>query len=248
MKRIRLAIVDNDPEYTARLARFMSRAEGIEVVGTACDGVKALNLVRHTHPETLVTGLLLKRLDGISFLKNVVAMESRPVIITCSALNTDAVLRSASGMGVDYMMLKPVSMQKLLERVREVTFFHREAMRDADMALRVDGPLMTAPPRTAYEVLSEMRVRSKHSGYGYLVDALHRLERKPDLLRNVSKGLYLEIAQAAHTNPRNIEHSIRYAIHSAYGAQDDSQPCPSNRKFLEKALSLLLEKPESEET
>jgi two-component system chemotaxis response regulator CheB len=85
MKTIRVMIVDDSATVRQVLSGVLSEAPDIEVVATAPDPLFALDKMRRDWPDVLVLDVEMPRMDGITFLKKLMAERPTPVVI-CSTL------------------------------------------------------------------------------------------------------------------------------------------------------------------
>lgn len=67
--RVKILIADGNEEFCDHVKRRLEQVPGYEIVGTAADGQRALELMRVTKPDILVLDLMLSKLDGIAVLK-----------------------------------------------------------------------------------------------------------------------------------------------------------------------------------
>lgn len=68
---VRLILADPDPLARRAFRDALPPAEGLVVVAEAADGVEAIELALHYHPEVLVTEIGLPRLDGVEVCRRV---------------------------------------------------------------------------------------------------------------------------------------------------------------------------------
>lgn len=87
------------------------------------------------------------------------------------------------------------------------------AYRKTNLKEVVAFPVNTAP---MHDLLLRIGIPPHIYGYEYILYALELLWFEPDLLHNVTKGLYIDIALHFHTNPSRVERSIRHAISVAW--------------------------------
>jgi two-component system chemotaxis response regulator CheB len=83
--RIKLMIVDDSALVRQVVTQTVSRDAGIEVVATAADPVAALDKLRQHRPDVIVLDIEMPRMDGLSFLRKIMAERPTPVIV-CSTL------------------------------------------------------------------------------------------------------------------------------------------------------------------
>src|SRR5512143_3298725 len=86
MDRILRVLVVDDSAYVRKVIKQMlSRSPFIEVVGTAREGVEALELVEKLQPDVVTLDLMMPQLDGVGFLREQMARRPVPVVIVSIA-------------------------------------------------------------------------------------------------------------------------------------------------------------------
>lgn len=84
---IRVLIVDDSAVVRQVMSDILGKAPGVEVIGTASDPLFALAKMRRDWPDVITLDIEMPRMDGISFLRKVMAERPTPVIV-CSTLTT----------------------------------------------------------------------------------------------------------------------------------------------------------------
>jgi len=82
---IRVLVVDDSAVVRQVVSEILDRAAGIEVVATASDPVFALAKMKQQWPDVITLDVEMPRMDGITFLKRIMAERPTPVVI-CSTL------------------------------------------------------------------------------------------------------------------------------------------------------------------
>ncbi len=82
---IRVLVVDDSAVVRQVLSDILGRAPGIRVIGTAPDPIFAMERMRREWPDVITLDVEMPRMDGITFLKRVMAHRPTPVVI-CSSL------------------------------------------------------------------------------------------------------------------------------------------------------------------
>ncbi len=82
---IKVMIVDDSALVRQVVSQALSRVAGIEVIATASDPVFAIEKLKTMWPDVIVLDIEMPRMDGISFLRKIMAEHPTPVII-CSSL------------------------------------------------------------------------------------------------------------------------------------------------------------------
>ena len=112
----RILVVEDD-QHTSRVISLWLKRNGHEV-STAGDGNKALEMIRATHPDLLVTDVNIPGMDGLNLLELVRAeslMPRRAIILTsrCDQMEIEA---RASKLGA-VVHPKPFSPLRLTETI-----------------------------------------------------------------------------------------------------------------------------------
>lgn len=116
---IRVLIVDDSAYIRKVIRKMLSRSPFIEVVGAACDGEEALELVKTLNPDVITLDIIMPRLDGLGFLKT--QMERSPVrviIVSIASETSERALEALDNGAVDFVH-KPTSLAN--ERIYEIT-------------------------------------------------------------------------------------------------------------------------------
>ena len=232
---VRLYVADLDPGFVAAVRRAVASDRRVTVVGAAESGRRALDDIQRLQPDVLLTDVQLPELDGISLLRETRRLHAPPAVIVCTRFYTNAILEWAFRFGATYFLCKPIDFARLPDLVAECA-----GMREA----RVEAPQDTgdAQERRAANVralLSEMGISPKLNGSAYLVESVRQARENDLLLRNLSRGLYAELARRMDTTVPRVERSLRSAIGIAYerGSLRQRFACrPSNKQFIEYLL------------
>jgi len=88
MADIRVLIVDDSPTVCSVFKRGLSRARGIEVVGTAPDPFEARDMIVKDPPDVVTLDIEMPRMDGLTFLRKLMMHFPLPVVVV-STLTRD---------------------------------------------------------------------------------------------------------------------------------------------------------------
>ena len=105
--RIRVLVVDDSAVVRQVMHAVLAQEEDIEV-RVASDPLIAMNKMRQTRPDVLLLDVEMPRMDGLTFLRNIMADDPIPTLI-CSSVatqGTDAALR-ALDLGAVGIVTKP---------------------------------------------------------------------------------------------------------------------------------------------
>ena len=107
-RAIRVFIVDDSAVVRQVLGELMGKARDIEVIGQAMDPIFALERMQKLWPDVILLDVEMPRMDGITFLKKLMAERPTPVII-CSSLTEKGAetTMQALGAGAFAIFTKP---------------------------------------------------------------------------------------------------------------------------------------------
>jgi Response regulator containing CheY-like receiver domain and AraC-type DNA-binding domain len=98
--------------------------EGVEIAGTAENGLKALELILALEPDVVILDIVMPKLNGIDVLKRVhdSDMKKRPRFIVLSAMDQDDLTQQALELGAECYITKPFDMEALVDRIIKGSF------------------------------------------------------------------------------------------------------------------------------
>jgi DNA-binding NarL/FixJ family response regulator len=101
---LRVLLVDDDPVFRELLA-FVLRADvGAEIVGSAADGAKGVQLADELRPDLVVMDLLMPRMDGFEATKRIAAtVPDARVLVVSSSTDPKDVERAGKAGAAGYL-------------------------------------------------------------------------------------------------------------------------------------------------
>ena len=118
-RSLKLMIVDDSNIMRRRIERSQ-QFEELQVVGTAANGVEALELFKKTDPDVVTMDLTMPRMDGIECIGRLVALKPAVRILVISALADKATAVEAMEKGANGFLNKPFSDRQLNEAIAEL--------------------------------------------------------------------------------------------------------------------------------
>lgn len=121
-RQLRVLCVDDSPTVLLLLKKILKPEKGFEVVGTASDGVEAVEKVKALKPDIITLDIHMPRMTGVEFLEKHFKEIRTPVVVVSSVPRDDASLayRCLEFGASDYIE-KPSAQN--LEKVEEELIF-----------------------------------------------------------------------------------------------------------------------------
>ena len=232
-EKITVLIADDNQEFSTTLATYLKNQEDMVVVGRAKDGNEALDMVSSLMPDIILLDVIMPHLDGIGVLEqiNMIKMNKKPICIMLSAVGQDKITRRAIELGAEYYVVKPFDIDLLITRIRELKNYkpsqtNNFIARDREIGIAksqyIDISNMSTNKEDNLEalvtnVIHEVGVPAHIKGYQYLREAIIMVVNDIDVINQITKCLYPQIARKFHTTPSRVERAIRHAIEVAWG-------------------------------
>jgi two-component system, chemotaxis family, protein-glutamate methylesterase/glutaminase len=117
-KILKVLVVDDSAYVRKVISEILNRSFYLEVVGTARDGLDALEQVKDLEPDVITLDLIMPVMDGVAFLREQMSRQRIPVVI-CSVADEDGgqVMAAMEAGAVEFVQ-KPTSLA--IEKVYEI--------------------------------------------------------------------------------------------------------------------------------
>ncbi|HEY3698297.1 MAG TPA: chemotaxis response regulator protein-glutamate methylesterase [Spongiibacteraceae bacterium] len=124
MAKIRVLVVDDSAVVRQVLTELLKSDPAIEVIGTAADPIFALEKMQKDWPDVIVLDVEMPRMDGITFLRKIMAERPTPVVI-CSTLTekgAETTMQAMSAGAVDIITKPKIGLKQFLnDAIAEIT-------------------------------------------------------------------------------------------------------------------------------
>ncbi|MEG2381433.1 MAG: sporulation transcription factor Spo0A, partial [Oscillospiraceae bacterium] len=232
-KKSRILIADDNIAFTNEFYKESCENDCVEVVGTAFDGKQTLELLKTLNPDVLILDLVMPLLDGFGVLDQMRTMELDPslIVVVISSVFSDKIAERVMEYGVDYYMVKPVSIHNILDRI--VMF---DTARKNEEGIGKISVIKQPTSKMGYigykgavsfdmetmvtEVIHEVGIPAHIKGYQYLRHAIMMAVEDLDVINSITKELYPSVAKSFNTTSSRVERAIRHAIEVAWDRGD----------------------------
>jgi two-component system, chemotaxis family, protein-glutamate methylesterase/glutaminase len=107
-RRVRVLVIDDSALMRKLLSGLLAADPAIDVIGTAGDPFEARGLIKQLHPDVLTLDVEMPRMDGLTFLRNLMRLHPMPVVMVSSLTERNAdVTLAALELGAFDFVTKP---------------------------------------------------------------------------------------------------------------------------------------------
>jgi len=132
---LKILLVDDNQHMRLLLSEIL-RAIGVRDIHEANDGAAALDILRKTPIDMVMTDLAMQPLDGIDFVRLLRNSPDSPnpmcPVIMITGHSTMARVAEARDAGVNEFLAKPLTARGVIERIRQVVGSARPYVRTDD--------------------------------------------------------------------------------------------------------------------
>lgn len=228
-EKIKVLVSDDNQDFAKTLVNYLSKDEDLEVVGIARDGQEAYVKIVENKPDIALLDIIMPHLDGLGVLEklNSSNLEKKPMCIILSAVGQDKITQKAIELGAQYYIVKPFDINILVKRIKELKYYKPTPSASNVISREIKNQYIDISPENiksqenlealVTNVIHEVGVPAHIKGYQYLREAIIMVVSDIDMINQITKQLYPEIASKYHTTPSRVERAIRHAIEVAWG-------------------------------
>jgi DNA-binding NarL/FixJ family response regulator len=114
---IRVLLADDDAPFLEALSPLIERQPELAVVGTALDGLAAIELTDELFPDAVVIDLHMPRLDGVSAVARLRRDHPSMCVIALTGDEQRALHDAVTEAGADAVLMKDEFVDVLVERL-----------------------------------------------------------------------------------------------------------------------------------
>jgi two-component system chemotaxis response regulator CheB len=186
-RRIRVLIVDDSALVRQILTQIFTAARDLEVVGAAADPFAAREKIKETNPDVLTLDVEMPRMDGLTFLRNLMRLRPMPVVMVSSLTERGAetTLKALEIGAFDFVAKPKIDVAGTLASFSEEILGKVRAAARARVQPHVERPPVTAvvsSPATAGAPLPAGAIAPKLSADAVLPQMATRTFRTTDRL------------------------------------------------------------------
>ncbi|MDX8398491.1 MAG: chemotaxis response regulator protein-glutamate methylesterase [Mariprofundaceae bacterium] len=142
-KKIKVLIIDDAALVRQLLTQVLSQDPEIEVVGAAIDPIMARDMIKKLNPDVLTLDVEMPRMDGVTFLSNLMRLRPMPVVMvsTLTEKGADVTLRALALGAVDFISKPKLGgtyklmdyAEEIIEKVKNAASAHVRAISEREV-------------------------------------------------------------------------------------------------------------------
>lgn len=167
---IQVLLVDDSPVVLTILKRLIDSTSELEVAGTARTAREALALIPRLQPQVICTDLKMPGMDGLEFVREVMANDPRPILVLSAGVQTrdtenvfrllaagavDVLPKPIVGGTADLMTIRQelITKIKVLAGVAVFTLHRRSSHQLTDRSNLIQSPNISPTARDRIEIV-----------------------------------------------------------------------------------------------
>ena len=117
---IRVVVVDDHVVVRAGLEQLLATTDDIQLVGTASNGLEAIDLVADTDPDVVLMDLSMPELDGVEATRRISERFPRSRVLVLTSFSDQTRILDALTAGADGYLLKHAEPDEIAAGIRSV--------------------------------------------------------------------------------------------------------------------------------
>jgi NarL family two-component system response regulator LiaR len=146
---IRVLIVDDHTVVRDGLQALLSVEPGMQVVGSAADGIEAVHLARELNPDVILLDLVMPRMDGVQAIIEIKRNDPTARILVLTSFAENHQVFSAIKSGAMGYIMKDTSADELIHAIRDT--HHNKPVLQPEIARRLMRDIQNPEPQTNTE-------------------------------------------------------------------------------------------------
>lgn len=159
MTKIRVLIIDDSAVVRQMLTAILDAEPDIEVVGSAADPYIARNKIKELNPDVLTLDIEMPRMDGLTFLRNLMRLRPMPVVMISSLTERGAeiTLDALDAGAVDFISKPKIDVKQGLQEYAEEIVSKLRVAAQAKVRSINNLPIRRANPSFSADVVLKSR-------------------------------------------------------------------------------------------
>ncbi len=216
MEKKKIYIVEEKKELLEKMNNCLNKNNLYQIEGSSQNAMETLEFFKNRKCDLLIIDLLLADIDGIGILEkiNEINKNAYKKVICLTTFTNSLIGQSLEKLNVSYCLKIPFNLDYFASIVEKVINSHSENKEqyhnenEKMQKVRIENEIT--------EILHEVGIPAHIKGYMYLRSAIMTTYYNIEILGQVTKVLYPDIARQYNTTSSRVERAIRHAIEVAW--------------------------------
>jgi two-component system response regulator (stage 0 sporulation protein A) len=202
---IKIGLIDQK-----ELTDALGGIQGFQIV-FSCEGRDARKHLNKGDVDVVVTEIVMSGEDGLKIIE----LYPNVKFIAASELKSEVFIQKALESGAKYYLLKPVSLEAVVERIHDCYNAEAKTMGEVKMVKRKSVSEKSLDERIS-NIFISVGIPAHIKGYQFLREGIKLAVDNPPIINAITKSLYPTIAKKFDTTSSKVERAIRHAIEVAW--------------------------------
>lgn len=245
MEKKKIFIVEEKKELLEKIYHCLNKNNLYQIEGTSQNAIETLDFFKNRNCDLLIIDLMMADIDGIGILEKIQEINKNAYkkVICLTSFTNSIIGQSLEKLNVSYCLKIPFNLDYFVTIVDRIINTHLD---NKDLYHSENEKLQKVKIENEItEILHEVGIPAHIKGYMYLRSAIMTTYYNIEILGQVTKVLYPDIARQYNTTSSRVERAIRHAIEVAWNrgntdAIDDifgytvsaSKSKPTNSEFI----------------
>jgi len=163
--KIKVLVIDDSALIRQILTKIINSDPELEVVGTAVDPIAARDKIKALNPDVLTLDIEMPRMDGITFLRNLMRLHPMPVVMisTLTSTGADVTLEALELGAVDFISKPKLDVGEQLQVYSYEIINKVKTAASAKIRARVKKPVPKVAEKLTVDAIIPKRSPARHS-------------------------------------------------------------------------------------
>ena len=196
----------------------LEKTKQFEIIGSANNGTDCLSFLNQRTCDLLIVDLMISEIDGIGILTRLKEMRKKSYrkVVCITQFTNPMICNMLEELEVDYCFKYPFDLQHFVQSVQYIASAESQKQDSYMNNDESEKYKKVKIENEITEILHEVGIPAHIKGYMYLRTAILTTYYNIDILGQVTKVLYPDIARMYNTTSSRVERAIRHAIEVAW--------------------------------
>lgn len=217
MEKYKVYILEENKELLNNIKDCLENSNNFDIIGSSSSSKECLNTLALTRCDLFITNLMLSDIDGIGVISKLrdVNKSAYKKVVCITSFTNQLICDSLEKLNVSYCFKAPF----------DFSYFNKTLLRIMSSAVQLNVEIKNNESEKYQkvrieneitEILHEIGIPAHIKGYMYLRTAILTTYYNIEILGQVTKVLYPDIARQYNTTSSRVERAIRHAIEVAW--------------------------------